>query len=111
MPRTIRFHLDEDVDPVIAQGLRRRGIDVTTSQHAGLLGALDPMQLAYAQSEGRVLFTHDDDHLKINSRGVEHSGIAFCHRLRRSVGEIIDSLALIWELCEPEEMVNRVEYI
>jgi hypothetical protein len=51
MPRTIHFHLDEDVDPAIAEGLRRRGIDVTTSQEAGLLGATDPMQLAYAHAK------------------------------------------------------------
>ena len=111
MPGTIRYHLDEDVDPVIAEGLRRRGIDVTTSQEVGLLGAPDPIQLAHAVAESRVLFTHDDDHLTLNARGVEHTGIAYCHRLRRSLGEIIDALALIWELCEPEEMVNRVEFV
>ena len=32
MARTIRFHLDECCDPAIADGLRRRSIDVTTSQ-------------------------------------------------------------------------------
>jgi hypothetical protein len=111
MPRTIRFHLDEDTDPAIAEGLRRHGIDVTTSQEVGLLGAHDPVQLAYAQTEGRVLFTHDDDHLRLNAEGVEHAGIAYCHRLRRSIGEIIDGLTLIWELCEPEEMANHVEYL
>ena len=111
MLRTIRFHLDEDVDPAIAEGLRRRGIDVSTSQEAGLLGALDPTQLAYARSHGHVFLTHDDDHLTLNSQGVEHAGIVYCHQLRRSIGEIIDALALIWELCEPEEMVNRVEFI
>ena len=94
-----------------ATGLRRRGIDVSTSQEAGLLGAPDPAQLAYALSNGRVLLTHDDDHLTLHSQGAEHAGIAYCHRLRRSIGEIIDALALVWELCEPEEMVNRVEYI
>lgn len=111
MPQTIRFHLDEDVDPTIAEGLRRRGIDVTTSQEVGLLGATDPIQLAHTRAEGRVLFTHDDDHLVLNAQGVEHSGIAYCHRLRRSLGEVIDGLVLIWELCEPEEMANRVEYL
>lgn len=111
MLRTIRDHLDEDVDPAIAEGLRRLGIDVTTSQEVGLLGALDPIQLAFAHSRGRVLVTHDDDHLMLQSRGVEHSGIAYCHRLRRSIGEIIDALSLLWELCEPDEMVNRVEYL
>jgi hypothetical protein len=111
MARTIRFHLDEDVDPAIADGLRRRGIDVTTTPEVRLLGALDPVQLGHARAEGRVLFTHDDDHLRLNAQGIEHSGIAYCHRLRRSMREIIDGLALIWELCEPGEMVNRVEYL
>ena len=32
MPRTIRFHLDEHCATAIAEGLRRRGIDVTTSR-------------------------------------------------------------------------------
>ena len=27
------------------------------------------------------------------------------------IGEIIDSLIVIWEICEPEEMANHVEYI
>jgi hypothetical protein len=111
MPRTIRFHLDEDVDSAIAEGLRRRGIEVTTTPEVGLLGAPDPIQLAHAHAEGRVLFTHDDDHLRLNAQGVERSGIAYCHRLKRSIGEIIDGRALIWELCEPGEMVNRVEYL
>jgi hypothetical protein len=41
MPRTIRFHLDEDCDPVIAIGLRRHAIDVTTTPEAGIIGATD----------------------------------------------------------------------
>jgi len=35
MNERIRFHLDENVDPVIALALRRYGIDVTTSVDAG----------------------------------------------------------------------------
>lgn len=111
MPRTIRFHLDEDVDPAIAERLRRRGIEVTTTPEVGLLGAPDPIPLAHAHARGCVLFTHDDDHLRLNAQGAEHSGIAYCHRLSRSTGEIIEGLALIWELCERAEMVNRVEYL
>jgi hypothetical protein len=45
MPRTIRFHLDENCAHSIAAGLRRRGIDVTTTRDAGLLGATDEYQL------------------------------------------------------------------
>lgn len=39
MPQAIRFHLDEHVDPAIADGLRRHGIDVTTTLDAGLVRA------------------------------------------------------------------------
>jgi hypothetical protein len=111
MPRTIRFHLDEDTDPAIAAGLRRHGINVTTSQEIGLLGALDPVQLAHAHAEERVLFTHNADHVALGAQGVEHSGIAYCHQRRRSLGEIVAGLVLIWEVCEPDEMRNRVEFI
>jgi hypothetical protein len=33
MSERIRFHLDENVDPAIALGLRRYGINVTTTNH------------------------------------------------------------------------------
>jgi hypothetical protein len=35
MPTPLRFHLDEHVSPAVAEGLRRRGIDVTTTLDAG----------------------------------------------------------------------------
>ena len=54
MPRTIRFHLDECCDPSIADGLRRRNIEVTTSQEAGLLEAEDEQQAAYGLAQDRV---------------------------------------------------------
>jgi hypothetical protein len=41
MPRTIKFHLDENCDPRIAAGLRLHGIDVSTAADAGLLHASD----------------------------------------------------------------------
>ena len=40
-----------------------------------------------------------------------HAGIAFCHKDALGIGEIIKRLVLIWEVYEPEEMANRVEYI
>jgi hypothetical protein len=48
MPRTIRFHLDEHVATAVADGLRRLGIDVTTTSEVGLRGVNDQAQLAYA---------------------------------------------------------------
>jgi predicted nuclease of predicted toxin-antitoxin system len=111
MPQTIRFHLDEHCSHAITAGLRRHGVDVTTATDAGLLRASDEQHLAFGLTEGRVVFTQDEDYLTLNARGVPHRGIVYCHQNTRALGEIIDSLVLIWEVFEPEEMANRVEYI
>jgi predicted nuclease of predicted toxin-antitoxin system len=110
MPRTIRFHLDEHVAHAIADGLRRRGADVTTTTDAGLLGGSDQQQLAYALATGRVFFTEDLDLLAL-ARGTEHAGLAYCDQNTRTIGQIVRALELLWEVYEPEEMRNRVEYI
>lgn len=110
MPRAIRFHLDEHVHPAVADALRRRGIDVTTTAEAGLLGAADADHVAFANRTGRVIFTNDDDFLNLHSQGGAHAGIVYCHQQNRSVGEIIRTLELIWEVLEPAEMRQRVEF-
>jgi predicted nuclease of predicted toxin-antitoxin system len=61
MSRTLRFHLDENCPNAIADGLRRRGIDVTTTPGASLISASDEEQTAYALAAGRVIFTMDKD--------------------------------------------------
>jgi predicted nuclease of predicted toxin-antitoxin system len=111
MPRTIRFHLDENCPKAIAGGLRRRGIDVTTTPEVGLMGAIDEHQAAYGLAEGRVLFTQDQDFLRLDAAGVPHAGIAYCVKNTKSIGEIIQGLVLIWEVYELEEMTGRVEYL
>lgn len=111
MTRTIRFHLDEDVNPVIARELRKRGIDVTTSQEAGLLGTADGEQIAFALANDRVLVTHDNDHLRLHAQGVAHSGIAYCHRQKYRLGNLLGCLELLWESCEPGDLTGHVEYL
>ncbi len=61
MPQKIRFHLDENVNKAIADGLKRRKIDVTTTPEVGLISASDEEQLRFARSQGRVLFTQESD--------------------------------------------------
>lgn len=111
MPRTIRFHLDENSTGAIADGLRRLGIDVTTTPEAGLLGAADEDQLAYALARGRMVLTHDKDLLRLHAAGVSHAGIAFCRKDARTIGEIVQALALIWDIYDPDEMANHVEFL
>ncbi len=111
MTRTIRFHLDENCPKAIAFGLRRAGIDVTTTPDARLIGALDEEQAAYALTHGRVIFTQDRDFLRLHAAGVLHSGIVYCEKEMRGIGQIIAGLTLLWEIYEPEEMVNRIEFL
>ena len=111
MTEPIRFHLDENVDSAIAQGLRRRGVDVTTTAEAKLVSASDQVQMAHAVRQGRVVVTHDDDFLALAKRGVSHAGIAYCHCASRTIGEIVDSLLIIQNCLSPEEMRNHIEYL
>ncbi len=111
MPRTIRFHLDENCPRSLAEGLRRRGVDVTTTPDAGLLGAIDEEQAAHALAESRVIFTQDRDLLRINAAGVPHAGITYCPKDSKSLGELIDGPVLIWEVLDSDEMRGRVEFL
>lgn len=111
MSSRIQFHLDEQVKSVIARELRRRGIDVTTTVEAGLRTQSDEAQLDFIGQEQRVLFTQDDDFLRIASRTNNHPGIVYSKQGNRSTGQIIESLVLIYEVYTPEEMVGRVEYL
>ena len=54
-----------DRNPATSE-LRLRGIDVTTTPDVGLLGAMDPVQLAHAHSQDRLLFTHDADFVALH---------------------------------------------
>lgn len=111
MPKTIRFHLDENVSNAIAEGLRRRGIDVTTTSETDLIGASDHEQINFAIEQKRVIFTQDTDFLRIARAGIPHNGIVYCQQKSHSIGDIIRGLTLIWEYLEPEEMLSRVEFI
>lgn len=111
MSRTIRFHLDENISNAVAQGLEQRGVDVTTTAKADLIGASDESQLKFINSESRVLFTHDSDFLKLDHAGTGHPGIVYSVAGSRSIGEIVKGLILIWEIVEPEEMLNHVEFL
>src|SRR5438067_8777224 len=110
MAERIRFHFDEHVDPAIAIALRRAGIDVTTTNEAGLRTNDNEAHLQFARAEGRVIVTRDQDFLRVAAEKSNHSGIVF-YTANQLMREIIEGLILIYEVMLPEEMVGRVEYI
>ena len=106
MAKTIRFHLDEHVDPAVAAGLRRRGVDVSTTAERNLIGADDELHWQLVLSEQRVLVTSDSDFLNFHEQGRPHWGIAYCHQQSRTVGQLIHTLELNWECLNPQTCKN-----
>jgi len=88
----MRFHLDEHVPHAVAKGLRLRGIDVTTTTDAALLSADDEEHIAFGLSESRIIFTEDDDFLRLAKQDIDHAGIVYCRQGTRSIGDTYISL-------------------
>ena len=110
MGQPIRFYSDEHVSRAVNRGLRQRGADVLTAPEAGLLGTTDDKHLERARTEARVLFTQDDDFLRLHAAGVEHAGIAYAPQ-GTSIGDIVRGLMLICQVLHADDMQNHVEYL
>jgi hypothetical protein len=106
----IRFYTDEQVARVVVEGLRRRGVHVLTCQEAKLLGESDEVHLAFATQHAHVIFTQDDDFLRLHAKGITHAGIVYAHQ-RTPIGVVIQGLLLIQQVLTPADMVNHVEFI
>lgn len=105
----IRFYTDEHVSRAVVGALRARGADVRTVVEAGLLGASDAEHLAYAARERRVLFTQDDDFLRLAASHA-HAGIVYAPQ-RTPVGEVVRGLTLIFHVLTADEMAGRIEFL
>lgn len=101
----IRYYTDEHVAKAVI-----RGLDVLTTPEANNLSMDDEDHLAFALAEGRVIFTQDDDFLKLASLGKANAGIVYAPQ-HTSIGEIIQGLILIYQVLEAEEMIGNIEYL
>ena len=110
MRSKIAFYTDEHVAGAVVKGLQMRGVDVLTCQKAGMLEADDVSHLVLAATDERVIFTQDTDFIQLHNEGMEHAGIAYAPQ-QAPIGKITSGLMLIWEVMEPEEMINHVEYL
>lgn len=107
--------MDVHVLSAITNGLRQRGVDVLTSQEDGTRTLADPLLLDRAQELGRVLFSQDEDLLREAARrqrsGEAFAGVISTRQSRVPIGRCIDDLELLAGVFDPEEFMNRVEYI
>jgi uncharacterized protein with PIN domain len=110
MPSPIKFYTDEHVARAVVRSLRQSGVDVITVNEAGLLGATDEQHLDRALTEGRVIFTQDEDFLVLHAAGFQHAGIAYTPQ-KTSIGDIIRGLMLLYQVLDAEDMKDHVEYL
>jgi predicted nuclease of predicted toxin-antitoxin system len=107
--------MDVHVPSAITNGLRLRGVDVLTSQEDGTRERSDPALLDCATALHRLLFTRDEDLLREaaqrQERGETFAGVVYAHQLRVSIGQCVQDLVVIALAGEPEDFVNRVEYL
>ena len=111
----VKLYMDVHVRREITEGLRRRGVDILTSQEDGAAELDDPILLDRATSLGRILFSQDDDLLREAARrqqtGERFAGVIYAHQLNIAIGQCIDDLELIATASEPEEWLDHVMYL
>lgn len=104
------YYTDEHVARAVIRGLRQRGVDVLTALEVNKLGAEDDEHLVFALAEGRVVFTQDEDFLRLASAGNAHAGIVYAPQ-HTPIGELINGLMLIYRVLRSEEMAGNIEYL
>jgi predicted nuclease of predicted toxin-antitoxin system len=109
------IYMDVHVPAAISEGLRRRGIDVVTAQDDHATTLHDEGLLRRATELGRVLFSQDDDLLRITAawqaEGKILQGVIYAHQMRAGIGQLVEDLELLLICCDPGELANRVVYL
>jgi hypothetical protein len=109
------LYMDVHVPEAVTTGLRRRGVDVLTSQEDGTRELDDESLLDRAAELGRLLFTQDDDFLSLadqwQTADRRFVGIAYAHQMGPSIGLMVTDLELLCTCAEPDELANLVTYL
>jgi len=110
-----RFYFDVHVPAAIAEGLRRRDVDVLRAQEDGADRLPDNELLDWASELGRVLVSLDKDFtVEVAQRQRKLSTFTGVIRIRSDrirVGVLVHELELIANAMEPEELANRITYV
>ncbi|MEM7119416.1 MAG: DUF5615 family PIN-like protein [Chloroflexota bacterium] len=92
----LKIYTDESVPVAVAAGLKRRGVDAYSARDKDNLSLTDEQQLTYTSVEKMVLFSHDDDFLRLTREwqavGKTHWGIVYVHQHKLSTGDCIRKL-------------------
>jgi predicted nuclease of predicted toxin-antitoxin system len=112
----IKLASDENFDGDILRGLLRRlpDLDIVRVQDASLSATPDPIVLAWAAGEDRILLTHDRDTLPNFAydriRAGEPMPGVFLVSNRMPKGKAVDELVLAMHCLGPEDCEDQVIY-
>lgn len=113
----LRLLIDENLDQRILRGLKLEipGIDYILVQETTVKGLRDPLVLAWAAENQRVLVTHDVNTIprywdeRVRASQPMPGVIVIPENL--AVGKAIEELATLIECCELEELNSQVKYL
>jgi hypothetical protein len=114
---SIRFLADADLGAAIVRGVRRRepSIDFKSAHDAALEGFSDPEVLELAAAEGRILVSHDTSTMPVHfaatiKSGLRSPGVLLVFQ-SAPVGDIIESLLIIWSASREEDWIDQIHYL
>ncbi len=113
----IRLLADENLDNTSIRGLLRRNIsvDIVRVQDHNLSGAKDPLVLAWAAEQGRVLLTHDVATITRYAYERLASNLAMPGVIEippdLPVGDVIEVLLFILECGTSEDLDGQIIYL
>jgi predicted nuclease of predicted toxin-antitoxin system len=111
----LTYYMDVHIPSAVTEGLRRREIDVITSQEDGTREFDDEPLLRRACELGRILVSQDTDLLQVvhdwQEKLQSFPGLIFSHQENASIGRLISDLELIAQCCPPEEVRGQVYYL
>ena len=113
----LRLLIDENFDQRILRGLRLEvpDLDYIVVQETKLKGLRDPLLLAWAAENQRIIVTHDVNtmprHANERVRAAQPMPGVIIIPEDLAVGKAIEELVTLVECCEPEELSNQVKYL
>lgn len=111
----LALYMDVHVPMLVTATLRRRGLNILTSQDDGTATQDDEFLLARSTELGRVLFSQDQDFLQIAAEWQRKEryfvGLFFSPQQGASLGRLTDDLEILLTCCELEEVRDRVVYL
>ncbi len=109
---SVSLYMDQHIPGPATRELRRRGVDVLTTQEDGPQRTSDELLLARTTELGRVVVTEDYGFRELafewQRAGKEFAGLVFSYPKQTTVGELVRDLDFLSQVSDTDEWRNQV---